>query len=355
MLPNLQIDIKYIRAGFTALMMGAALFTGCASIGTGESNLLGYQALSEKEYDKALEFFKAAEEKKENLQETYRGRGIAYMGKAEYDKAVNALEASLGESDGRIKELEFDTAFYLAVAEFRNGDPKSSRDTCTSIINLRRDDPDAFFLRGKAELALDDSDMAIKDFNSAVALDKDNPDLYIDIYECMVNADLAEEGGDFLKSAMELTKINDFQKGKLYYFMGKYDEAKTNLESARGDGSDPLLILWLGKTYEALGDKSYAASLYKTYLEDNQGNVDIYNQLGLCEMDTGDYSSALESFETGLKQGDSEITQSLLFNQIVAYEYLSDFKKAAVLMESYLEKYPDDEIAKREYRFLKSR
>ncbi len=344
--------IKYFLG---SIILCAFLLTGCRDVSVKGNNLLGYQAVSDKEYDEALEYFEAAGTAGENPQETFRGEGIAYMGKAEYDKAVTALKASLSESDGRIGELEYDTAFYLAVAQFRSGDPAASRDTCTSIINLKKDDPDAFFLRGKAELALNDSDMAVRDFNSAVELDRDDPDLYIDIYECMANAGLSDEGAVFLKSAMELTKINDFQKGKLMYFMGEYADAKERLEAARGDGSDPMLILWLGKTYEALGDKSYAASLYKTYLKDNQGNVDIYNQLGLCEMDTGDYESALKSFETGLEMGDSEITQSLLFNRIVAYEYLSDFKKAAVLMEEYLKNYPDDETAQREYKFLKTR
>lgn len=336
-------------------LISLILLTGCASVSGESSTDLGYAALETKEYESALDFFDKAEENKENLQDIYRGRGIAYMGLAEYDQAVSALQDSLSQSKGYAGNMEFDTAFYLAVAQFRNGDPASSKDTCTAIINLERNDPDAYFLRGKALLALGEDDLAMRDFNMAVSIDKNNPDLYIDIYECLSNAGLAEEGGGFLKSAMELTKINDFQKGKLLFFMGEYDEARTNLESARGDGSDPVLILWLGKTYEALGDKSYAASLYKTYLKDNQGNVDIYNQLGLCEMDTGDYESALKSFETGLSQGDSEILQSLLFNQIVAYEYLADFKKAAVLMESYLKSYPDDEKAKREYEFLKTR
>ncbi len=336
-------------------IIAALLLTGCAKAGPGESTVLGFNAISEKDYDGALEFFERALSANENPQEIMRGQGIAYMGKAEYDKAVSSLTGSLSESDGRIGELEYDTAFYLAVAQFRNGDPASSRDTCSSIIALKQDDPDAFFLRGKAELKLDESDMAVKDFNTALSLDSNNPDLYIDIYECMVGAGLSDEGADYLKSAMELTKINDFQKGKLLFFMGEYDEARDKLENARGDGSDPALILWLGRTYEALGDKSYAASLYKTYLKDNPGNVEIYNQLGLCEMDTGDYEGALKSFEEALETGDSEIQQSLLFNQIVAYERLSDFKKAAVLMESYLKSYPDDEIAEREYKFLRTR
>ncbi len=351
----IRSGLFYIKKTLPVFFAGILLLTGCEGTGIKENNLLGYQAISEREYDAAIQFFDAAEAAGEDAEQTFRGRGIAYMGMADYDKAVSVLRDSLSECDGRIGDLEFDTAYYLAVAEFRSGDPGASRDTCTSIINLRHEDPDAYFLRGKAELALGDDDLAVKDFNSAVSLKKDDPDLYIDIYECMVNAGLSEEGSNFLKSAMELTKINDFQKGKLYYFMGEYEEARDKLEAARGDGSDPVLVLWLGKTYEALGDKSYAASLYKTYLEDNQGNVDIYNQLGLCEMDTGDYEAALQSFEKGLKQGGDEKNQSLLFNQIVAYEHLADFKKATVLMENYLKSYPDDEAAQREYKFLKTR
>lgn len=331
------------------------IFTACAPEKEDDALALGYQALEEKDYEGALQYFSTASENRLDTQDILRGEGIAYMGLADYDKAQESLQTSLQSSDGRIDEMELDTAFYLAVAEFRNGDPAGSKDTCTAIINLNKENPDAYFLRGKAELSLDEDDEAVRDFNTAISYKKDDPDLYIDIYECMMNADLTEDAGIFLKKAMELTKINDFQKGKLYYFMGEYDEAKTNLESARGDGSDPELILWLGKTYEALGDKSYAASLYKTYLSDNPGNVDIYNQLGICEMDTGEYEAALEAFETGLESGESEIEQSLLFNQIVAYEYLSDFKKAAVLMEAYLKKYPDDEAAQREYKFLRTR
>ena len=47
--------------------------------------------------------------------------------------------------------------------------------------------------------------------------------------------------------------------------------------------------------------------------------------------------------------------QSLMFNEVVAYEYLLDFKKAASLMKEYLDRYPDDEAAQREYIFLSTR
>lgn len=68
-----------------------------------------------------------------------------------------------------------------------------------------------------------------------------------------------------------------------------------------------------------------------------------------------EYMKALTAFENGKALNDPAYNQSLMFNEAVTYEYLLDFKKAAVLMKEYLEKYPDDEEAQREYIFLSTR
>ena len=62
-----------------------------------------------------------------------------------------------------------------------------------------------------------------------------------------------------------------------------------------------------------------------------------------------------QCFNRALELGDRSLTQILKFNQIVAYEYLGDFEQADVLMKNYLQQYPDDQDALREYEFLKSR
>ena len=95
--------------------------------------------------------------------------------------------------------------------------------------------------------------------------------------------------------------------------------------------------------------------VYKTYLDKNPTDVNICNQLGMCYLNSGSYQDALNAFEQGLAVPNNEYEQSLMYNQIIAYEYLSDFKKATVLMETYIQTYPDDEDAQREYTFLKTR
>ena len=56
-----------------------------------------------------------------------------------------------------------------------------------------------------------------------------------------------------------------------------------------------------------------------------------------------------------LESEGNELMQVLKFNEIVAYEYLGDFKQATVLMQKYISTYPDDAKAQREYEFLQTR
>lgn len=313
------------------------------------------QCIEESDYEGALEYFNRAEENGEDEELLLRGRGIAKMGLSDYSGAVDDLREALNASGGHVSDAEFDTALYLATALFKDGKCDEAIDTYTAILNFEEDNSDAYFLRGKAELSEDMYDEASRDFEAALSYKPNDPTLYINIYECMEAQGYAGEAKGYLKTAMELRNINEYQKGVLYYWLGDYDNAKGCLESANDTKGDPNVILYLGRTYEALGDKSYAASLYSSYLKDYPEDANICNQLGLCELDNGEYKEALEAFEQGIAIPNNEIMQSLKYNEIVAYEYLSDFKRSTVLMEAYLKEYPNDEAAKREYVFLKSR
>jgi TolA-binding protein len=67
------------------------------------------------------------------------------------------------------------------------------------------------------------------------------------------------------------------------------------------------------------------------------------------------YSEAAEAFQNGIDLGSSDYLQELKFNQIVANEYLGDFDTAKTLIAEYIQSYPDDSKAKKEYEFLISR
>lgn len=64
---------------------------------------------------------------------------------------------------------------------------------------------------------------------------------------------------------------------------------------------------------------------------------------------------ALAAFQAGLEVEGNTATQSLMFNELVAYEYLGQYDKAKLAMDQYLALYPDDEKAQREAVFLQTR
>ena len=76
----------------------------------------GMNKVALQEYDAAIEILLPATENKALKEEAERGIGLAYMGQAEYGKAIlhfnRALEAA-GTADG---SLECDINYYLAVS-----------------------------------------------------------------------------------------------------------------------------------------------------------------------------------------------------------------------------------------------
>ena len=107
-------------------------------------------------------------------------------------------------------------------------------------------------------------------------------------------------------------------------------------------------------TMEELPDM-YQATLYAFYY-DHMTMKEIATAMGYhvgVIINRLNYSH--KYFEKALALEESSMTQVLKFNQIVAYEYLGEFDQANVLMRSYLQIYPDDQEALREYEFLRSR
>lgn len=337
--------------GCLALM---GLLTGCGS--DNENVTEGMKLIGELNYQGALAEFDEAEQLSENARLIARGRGIAYMGMMDYEQAITYLKASLAGSDGWIEPIDYDLNFYLATAYTKSGQYQEAKAVYDAILALRPQEEDAYFLRGNILLKLADYEAAKQDFDKVIAMDGKNYDRLIEIYQVLDSFGYKEVGQAYLQNALDAgeNKMKAYDKGRIYYYMGEYQKAYIALEEARADGNAES-YLYLGKAYEATGDYNYASSVYNDYLSKDSKNAEVYNQLGLCEMAKKDYQKALAAFQAGLQVEDNGMLQSLSFNEIVAYEYLGEYKKAAVLLDSYLKLYPDDEKAKREQQFLLTR
>lgn len=359
----MEIKVKYrktkgnIRIGFAACVLCLCpLLSGCGAEGTDSYIKQGMTAVQALDYEEALSLFRAGEENGEDKRLLYRGMGIAYMGQTDYESAIAYLEAALKLSNGKVEDMDFDMNYYLATAYFKNGQAQEAIQAYNAILALRPKEMDAYYLRGCVELSQNDYEKAQADFDAAIALDPKNYDQMIRIYMVLEEYGYEEVGERYLQNAMMENEksISDYDMGRICYYMGDYENARnflTNLKTTTDYGA----ALYLGRTYEALGDYNYAASIYADYVEYDQTKAEIYNQLGLCRMEMREYDLALAAFQAAMKVEDNGMMQTLKFNEIVTYEYMGDYKTAAALMNSYLRSYPDDETAKREYEFLQTR
>ena len=346
-----KIHKKVMVAGISCLMI--SMLAGCGNDTTKITE--GMQLVETLDYQGALSAFEEAEAQKENSRLIARGRGIACMGLTDYEQAVQYFTDALKLSSGWVQNVDYDMNYYLAAAYTKNGQPGEAKKVYDAILNLKPEEKDAYFLRGSSELELGDYESAKADFDQVISMDPKNYDRLINIYEVLAEHGYREVGQEYLQNVLDTAKqLDAYDSGRIYYYLGEYQKAYLALEEAKDKGGADS-YLYLGRAYEATGDYNYASSVYSNYLSKQGPNAEIYNQLGLCEMSKKEYQKALEAFQAGKQIEGNSLMQTLSFNEIVAYEYLEEYQKAAVLLNTYLQNYPDDQAAIREQQFLSTR
>ena len=226
-------------------------------------------------------------------------------------------------------------------------------------------DADCWFLTGKVALAMDGYDEASYDFEQAYGEDS-SYDRAIQIYQAYLEKDMEADGTRYLEAVLstEAKGTDDLcDRGRIYYYMEDYANAKKELTDASNQGSQEALLV-LGMVYSAQQDYANARSMYQQFvnqkLEDTSRNqtqtaAPGYNGLAVCDMAEGNFDSALENINNGISVAADDEMQSLLFNEIVIYEKKLDFSTAQAKAQEYVGMYPDDEEAAKELDFLKSR
>ena len=346
------------QAVLIALLAAMLVPGGCAKKNTEDTAAAlsqGSALLSQGEYESAAEAFNQAISDKADLESAYRGLGIARLAMEDYEGAITAFDQALAHAGADAKEMEYDISYYKASALVHLDRLNDALDLYNNLVAYKPE-VKTYTGRGAVYARMGNLDMARADFDQAIAMDGKNYERYMEIYQVLSAAGRADVGQEYLKKALDIDKDknkNRLEKGKVYYYMEQYDKAKTELEQA-DSSRDPEVTLFLAKTYEALGDPSYAQNLYRQYLDQDGSDGSIYNLIAVSQIKAGDYEGGLATIQEGLEKASSG-KQELYRNEIAAYEYQLNFSEAKTKMEAYLAAYPEDSEAAREYTFLKSR
>ena len=337
--------------GITGILL--CLLGGCSSSPT--SYETGKENLEQQNYTQAIESFQNAVEEDDHTAESWRGIGVAWTEQGVYDKAQEAFETALGLAGESGRALRKDLYLYLADAQYHQGDYQSCVDTCDSLLKIGKEN-DGYFLRGSAYLHLKEYNRADSDFAKVISGSKNYED-YLDVYMVYRNCGLNADGSAYLEEGLKIEADNGedyYNKGRIYYYLEDYENARKALETSADKGY-AMARIYLGKVYLAMGENEKARETYDQCMKEKDRTAEAYNGLAYCSASEEDYETALSYIQEGLDQAAQEEQQSLLFNQIIIYEKMTDYDSAREKLSEYLELYPADENAIRENYFLETR
>lgn len=338
-----------------AVGLGMTLLTGCG----GENKKTYEQAntdLEQGNYDYALNEYQACISAGYKLSQSYRGSGIVKLRTGDYQGAIDDLTSALNDEKTG-KSDQKDILEYRAAAELKAELYDQAMADCQTLAEDYSLNANDYYLTGCVALAMDSYDEASSNFSEAYGSDS-TYEMAIQIYEAYLTQDMEADGTRYLEAALktEAKTADDYcERGKVYYYMQDYDNARTELTTASEKGSTEAALI-LGMVYMAQGDTANARSFYQQYIDaDGEDPAKGYNGLALCDIADGDYDSALQNISQGLGDATSDEMRDLLFNEIVVYEKKLDFSTALSKAQEYVQTFKDDEAAAKELTFLQSR
>lgn len=342
----------------TAAAISVLFLSGCSrgEVST-EKTDSGYHAVESRDFQVAEGFFSEAVAGGEEPVSAYRGLGIAQMGQAKYQEAVDSFGQALAATDEKMPETVLDLLQYRASAQYRIRRYEDTIETCSQILSVDDKQVMAYYYTGASHLHLGRQDEARANFDYAASLRPQDYQLYLDIYSAYEETKLSGVGDEYLQTALGIapTKTEDYYHvGQIYFYLEQYDEAASALIEPVKDDYEPALSL-MGRIYLARGDTDNAKATYSRLLQLNENDTDAYNGLALCALDAGDPDSALTYIAQGLELPGGEGKQELYFNEIVAHERKLDFLTARDKCRTYVSMYPTDEAGAKELEFLNTR
>lgn len=341
-------------------LVAAGGIAGCGVYGTSDSGAYtkGVKALKNGDLDTAMTEFRTAVDQNSRVAEAYRGEGLVFMKQGNYESAATVFERSLSafrRSGSGDENFEEDVEYYLAEAYTRSGDIDQAMSIYAELTSGKTPDR-AFLLRGMANIRNNDIDAAMDDFDHVVA---NNPSYEncLKIYEALSGASHKADGADYLKKCLSSSpeSADDYYyQGLVYNELGNSDKALDSLNTAMSEGSKDAYAMYAKISIDG-GKTDQARKTFNEQLQKGDNLAAIYNGLALCDIADQEYDDALDHIQEGLNQNDEDMTETLRFNEVVVYERQLDFSTAESKLKDFLESWPDNAEAKREYQFLQTR
>lgn len=230
-----------------------------------------------------------------NTKERYelRSNGISQLNAGDYNGAIQSFDQALEKSRKLVGEFELDVLKY----------------------------------RAEAEAGAQDYEAAAHTYEVLCQVDEERPEY---LYRSCI---LYERTGAIDKA------LESYKKA--------YEKQPDSQETA-----EALLALGKGLTESSRFEE--AMELYQEAMNGGLESGELYNRMGICELEAQNYDQALGYFEKGIMAG-GQARQELLYNQAVVYEKKLEFSRALELLETYVSEFGANPEVEKEIAFLRTR
>ena len=247
-----------VLCGFLAIgVLVVLLGVGCGRKSTADAvayNNRGLAYIGKQEYDQAIKDCTEAIRLKPGYAEAYNNRGLAYCRKLEYDQAIKDYTEAI-----RLNPVEALFHNNRGQAYNRNKEYDQAIKDCTEAIRLKPDLAVAYNNRGLAYIGKQEYDQAIKDYTEAIRLNPDLAQAY-DNFASLLATCPKDNVRDGKQAVEHATKACEITKWK---------------ESA--------CMATLAAAYAESGDFEQAVKWQKKAIELGKGNEDAKQRLKLYE------------------------------------------------------------------------
>lgn len=215
---------------------------------------------------------------------------------ADYQGAIDDLTNALNDEKTGKSDRK-DLLEYRAAAELKAELYDQAMADCQTLAEDYSLNANDYYLTGCVALAMDSYDEASSNFSEAYGSGS-TYEMAIQIYEAYLGQDMEADGTRYLEAALktEAKTADDYcERGKVYYYMDDYENARTELTTAADKGSTEATLI-LGMVYMAQGDTSNARSFYQQYIVQvemiRRRAIMVWHFSGISD---GDYDSALQN------------------------------------------------------------
>lgn len=291
--------------------------------------------------------------------------GMEQLSEEQYKKAEKTLKKAVLKEEGK-KEEVFNKKVYqaLGVACLRQQKYKAAADYFEQALELdclEEYNGDLYAYRSEALIAQENYEAALEDLKLAREEKKKDMDLLLKEYYLLSELGEESDAEALLNEGIDIKGSGDrfdYQKSRLYYYLGNLAKAKEGMEKA-ADQEIPGAYLYLGMISEKEEDWEAALSRYeagrKLWKKEGQVPDYLYLRLVRAYMQSGAADKAWKRLEEAREQGDGTLSAELTKDAISVLESMTDFDEAYRMCREYLQENPEDAEVLRESEFLETR